>query len=100
MDSIINSEVDSIAQESILLPKGLVNVTFHRTMIDGKMSVILSGAGGAHYQLCTANKSELTDLEIVRSVFPINKSITTAREIFSIVDQEDYRLLPSIQRQA
>ncbi|KAI6651055.1 hypothetical protein LOD99_5632 [Oopsacas minuta] len=96
-DSIVNSEVNSITQEGILLPKGFVNVTFHRTMIDGKMLGILSRAGDAHCQLCTANKSELKDLEIVRSGFPINRSITTAKEIFSIVDEEEYFLLPFIQ---
>ncbi|KAI6647437.1 hypothetical protein LOD99_12433 [Oopsacas minuta] len=96
MDSIIDSEVDSITQEGILLPKGLLNVTFHRTMIDGKMSENLSGAGGAHCQLCTANKSGVKDLEIVRSGVPINRSITTAKKIFSIVDEEEYPLLPSL----
>ena len=33
------------------------------------MSGILSGASGAHCQLCTANLEELMDLEMVRVVF-------------------------------
>ena len=40
MDSMINLEVDSITENGILLPKGLINVIFLRTMIDGKMSWI------------------------------------------------------------
>ena len=98
MDVMINPEVDSIALEGILLLRGLLKVAFLPTMIDDKMSGILSGAGGAHCQLCTANKSELKDLEIVRNGFPINRSITSAKDIFSIVDEEEFLSLPSVQR--
>ena len=51
MDSMINLEVDSITENGILLPKGLINVIFLRTMIDGKMSGILRGSAGVHCQL-------------------------------------------------
>ena len=51
-------------------------------MLDGKMSGILSGAGGASCQLCTANKQELKDLELVRAGFPINRHIADAKELF------------------
>lgn len=98
MDSMINPEVDSITENGILFPKGLLNAIFLRTMIDGKMSGILNGAAGAHCQLCTANKSELKDIEIMRSGFPINRSISSAKDIFSIVDEEEYLAFPSPQR--
>ena len=40
------------------------------------MSGILSGASGAHCQLCTANLEELMDLEMVRGGFPIDRNIS------------------------
>ena len=67
-------------------------------MFDGKMAGMLSGAGGAHCQLCTANFNELHDLELVHSGFPIIRSITVAKEIFSEVDREDFLSLPSVKR--
>ena len=62
MESMINSESATIEQEGLLLPQGIVKVIILRTMFDGKMSGILSGAGGAHCQLCTASFAELKDL--------------------------------------
>ena len=43
------------------------------------MSGILSGAGGASCQLCTANEQKLKDLELVRNEFPINRHIEMQR---------------------
>ena len=67
-------------------------------MFDGKMSGILTGAGGAKCQLCTASHKELHDVELIRSGFPINRTITAAKEIFSDVDEEEYLSLPSKER--
>ena len=53
-----------------------------RSMFDGKMSGILSGAAGAKCQLCTVTFDQLHDLEFIRSGFPINRSISAAKEIF------------------
>lgn len=83
MDTMVNPEVRSIEQEGLLLPQGNVQVKVLRTMFDGKMSGILSGAGGANCQLCTANLAELKDIELVRSGYPINRTISSAKEIFS-----------------
>ena len=47
LDTIINPEVSVIEQEGISLPNGQIIVQIKRTMFDGKMSAILSGAGGA-----------------------------------------------------
>ena len=47
-------------------------------MLDGKMCGILSGAGGAHCQLCTASLKDLKDIEMVRAGFPINRNISEA----------------------
>ena len=50
-------------------------------MIDGKMSGVLSGPGGASFQLCTANKKELKYLELVRAGLLINRHIADAKEL-------------------
>ena len=76
----------------------MVQAKIIRSMLDGKMSGILSGAGGAHCQLCTANLRELKDLEMVRAGFPINRQILDAKELFTFVDKDEYLSLPSSQR--
>ena len=62
------------------------------------MSGILTGAAGAKCQLCTASFKELRDIELIRSGYPINRTITAAHEIFSSVDKEQFLALPSTQR--
>ena len=69
MENIINPEVNTIEKEGFQFPQGIVQTKIIRSMLDGKMSGILSGAGGARCQLCTANLEELMDLEMVRVVF-------------------------------
>ena len=90
MDTIINLNVVLIEQEKILIPQGEINFKILRTMFDGKMSSILSGAGGAHCQLCTASFADLKDLQLVRTGFTINRTISSAREIFSSVHTEEF----------
>ena len=98
MENIINPEVNSIEQDGLQLPQGMVQAKVIRSMLDGKMSGILSGAGGTHCQLCTANLKELKDLEMVRAGFPINRQIFDAKELFTFVDKDEYLSLPSSQR--
>ena len=54
------------------------------------MSGILSGAGDGSCQLCTANKQELKDLELVRTEYPINRHIADAKELFNYVVRDEY----------
>ena len=98
MESYINPETKMIEQEGIVLPQGLMNVKIYRSMFDGKMSGILTGAGGAKCQLCTATFEELHDIDLVRSGFPINRTISAARDIFASVDKSEYLALPSKER--
>ena len=72
MENIINPEVNSIEQCGLQLPHGMVQSEIIPSMLNGKISGILSGAGGAHCQLCTANLKEIKDLEMVRAGFEIN----------------------------
>ena len=62
------------------------------------MSGILSGAGGAECQLCTATFKDLHDIELVRSGFPINRTVSAAREIFFSVNKDEFLSLPSQER--
>ena len=98
METFINPETKLIEEDGIDLPQGLVKVKVYRSMFDGKMSGILTGAGGAKCQLCTATFTALHDIDLVRSGFPINRTISAARDIFASVDKTEYLSLPSQER--
>ena len=98
LDTIINPEVTLIEKEGIILPNGQIIVEIKRTMYDGKMSAILSGAGGASCHLCTTQFNQLKDLDFIRAGYPINRSISNAKLIFDSVDREDFLSLPSNER--
>ncbi|KAI6646992.1 hypothetical protein LOD99_8991 [Oopsacas minuta] len=55
-------------------------------MFDGKMAAILSGAGGASCQMCTATHKDLKDRNLVLEGFSINRNITDAIELLSHID--------------
>ena len=98
LDTIINPEVSLIEKDGISLPNGQVIVQIMRTTLDGKMSAILSGAGGASCQLCTTHFNGLKDLDLIRAGYPINRSIKDAKLIFETVDREEFLSLPSNER--
>ena len=52
MEDMINPETAKLGT-GIYLDRGLVVVDIIRSMFDGKMAAILSGAGGASCQMCT-----------------------------------------------
>ena len=87
-----------IENEGLHFPQGTVQTKIIRSMLNGKMSDILSGAGGAHCQLCTDNLDEIKDLEIVRGEFLMNKNISDAIDLFNYVDKDECLALPSIER--
>ena len=62
------------------------------------MCEILCGAGGAYCQLCTASLKYLKDINMVRAGFPIYRTISDAKELFPIVDRDDYLSLTSSLR--
>ena len=53
------------------------------------MAAVLSGAGGASCQMCTATHKYLKDKDLVVDVFPINRTITDARQLFSDIEDTD-----------
>ena len=69
MSNYINPEAAVIEQEGLQYPEGLVRIQITRSMLDGKMSGILTGAGGAACQLCTANRQELKKSNLLGTVF-------------------------------
>ena len=79
MTDIINPDTDKLKNEGFDMPgMGHVSVDFTRSMFDGKMAAILSVAGGASCQLCTATHKELKDPQLIPSGFPINRHISDA----------------------
>ena len=98
MDTFINPIVELIEKESFLIPQGAISFKILRTIFDGKTSRILSGAAGAHCQLCSASYTYLKYLDLVRTGFPINRTISSAKEIFTTVDTDEFFFLPSQQR--
>ena len=98
MDTYINPYVADMEENGILLSQGLVRIKLLRTMFDGKMGGILSGAGGAHCQLCTETFKQLHDVELIRDGFPINRSITSAKELFQSVNEVEFLSLSSNDR--
>ena len=62
MSDLINPDTDLMKSEGFILESNeQVRVDIVRSMFDGKMASILSGAGGASCQLCTAAHKELKD---------------------------------------
>ncbi|KAI6651113.1 hypothetical protein LOD99_5464 [Oopsacas minuta] len=100
MDDLINTDTDLMKSEGFTLdPDQQVRVDIVRSMLDGKMAGILSGAGGESCQLCTATNKELSDRELIIQGFPINGHITDAIQLFGeIENSHSFFSLPSNQR--
>ena len=62
-------------QNGLNLSNGVCNVNIFRTMFDGKMSKILTVAGGASCQMCSVTYKEMKEIKLIRSGFPINRHI-------------------------
>ena len=96
-DLMINPETSLIEQSGISLHNRNAEVTIIRSHFDTKMAKILSGAGGASCQLCTATFAEIHDIGFVKYGFPINRKIQHARTLFEEVN-EDFFSLPTNKR--
>ena len=83
MKKIINPETQYLKENGLELNQGVFNEMVKRTMFDGKISGILSGAGSASCQLCTANREQLKNCEIIEYGFEINTHIKDVINIFS-----------------
>ena len=98
MDSLINQDTSTIEESGLSLRNGHAEVKIIRSHFDTKMAKILSGAGGASCQLCTASFAQIHDISFVNTGYPINRTIHDARALFEEVDEDEFLSLPSIQR--
>lgn len=100
MENDINNASDVLSTSGFELSQGHVNVVIKRCMFDGKMSKVLSGAGGANCQLCTTSFGQLKDLHLIRDGYPINRTITAAKMIFQDdhFNESEFFSLPSDER--
>ena len=62
------------------------------------MAQILSGAGGAVCQFCTATFGQIHDVDIVNDGFPINRYVSDAISLFEEVNEEHFLSLSIDQR--
>ena len=77
MTDLIYPDTDKMTSEGFILADNEhVRIDIVRSMFDSKMAGILSGAGGASCQLCTATHDQLKDRELVIQGFPINRHIS------------------------
>ena len=101
IENLINPETDSMQNHGFDLGDDEhVWIDIVRSMFDGKMAAIMSGAGGASCQLCTATQNELKDRDLVIQGFPINRHISDAIQLFEDLEgsNESFFMLPSNQR--
>ncbi|KAI6658821.1 hypothetical protein LOD99_15166 [Oopsacas minuta] len=100
MKDIINPETDQMKDQGFYFADDKhIFVDVVRSMLDGKMASILSGAGGASCQLCTATQKELKDRDLILQGYPINRNISDAIELFGELEDIDaFFSLPTNQR--
>ena len=90
MENFVNSETQMLQSQGFDLQQGHIHVVILRSMFDCKISGLLSGAGGAKCQLCTAIALQLRHLDLVRGGFPINRHVEDAKYIFNGVNIDDF----------
>ncbi|KAI6657119.1 hypothetical protein LOD99_15905 [Oopsacas minuta] len=90
MKDIINPETDQMKDQDFYFADDKhIFVDVVRSMFDGKMASILSGAGGASCQLCTTTQKELKDRDLILQGYPINRNISDAIQIFGELEDID-----------
>ncbi|KAI6659635.1 hypothetical protein LOD99_14558 [Oopsacas minuta] len=98
MDTLINKESTEITEKGLELTSGFCEVEIQHSQLDGKMAKIISGAGGACCQFCTATFKQIHDPDIAKDGFPINRSITDLKVLFDEVNEEEFLSLSSDNR--
>ena len=98
MEELINPETAKL-DNGISIENGFVEVEIIWSMSDGKIAAILSGAGGASCQMCTATHDDLKDRDLVVDGFPISRTITDAIQLFGeLEDIKSFFALQSNER--
>ena len=94
MDKIINPEVKIIEQESLQFPQGHAQVQINRKRV--RWENVCHIKWGRRSTLSIMK--DIKDIEMVRGGFLINRHISDAKGLFTLVDKDDYLSLPSSQR--
>ena len=89
MNELINPKTSTLEGSGLDISGGHVNDRIIRSLFDSKMSATLSDGGGASCQLCTANHTQLKNLDLIRNGFPINRFIDAAKELFNDVSSHE-----------
>ena len=79
INELINPQTSTVEGSGLDISCGHVNVRIIRSLFDSKMSAKLCAAGGASFQLCTANHTQLKDLDLIRNGFPLIVLFTMQR---------------------
>ena len=99
MKTMINTETADMEDNGLELMSGIhASVEVIRSQVDGKMAKILSGAGGASCQFCTATFKQIHEVDIVKDGFPINRFISDAKILFEEVEEERFLSLNTNER--
>ncbi|KAI6653020.1 Dna-mediated transposase [Oopsacas minuta] len=98
MDTLINKESTEITEKGLELTSEFCEVEIQRSQLDGKIAKIISGAGGACCQFCTATFKQIHDPDIIKDGFPINRSIIDLKVLFDEINEEEFLSLSSDNR--
>ena len=98
MKTVINMETSEIEANGLDLNRHHATVEILWSQLDGKMAHIISGAGGASYQFCTATFHQIHDVDIVNDGYPINRYISDVKILFEEVNEEQFLSLSTDQR--
>ena len=90
MTDLINPDTDQMHKEGFSLDDHQkVHVEIVRSMFDGKMAALLSGAGGASCQLCTTTRAQIKDRDFVLQGYPINRLVSEAIQLFGDIEDSE-----------
>ena len=91
MTDLINPDTDQMQKEGFSLDDHQkVQIEIVRSMFDGKMAALLSGAGGASCQLCTTTRAQIKDRDFVLQEYPINRLVSEAIQPFGDIGDSEY----------
>ena len=90
LTKLINPDTNQMQKEGFSLDDHQkVQIEIVRSMFDGKMAALLSGAGGASYQLCTTTRAQIKDRDFVLQGYPINRLVSEAIQLFGDIEDSE-----------
>ena len=90
MTNLINLDTEQMQKEGFSPDDHQkVHVEIVRSMFDGKMAALLSGAGGASCQLCTTTRAQIKDHDFVLQGYPNNILVSEAIKLFGDIEDSE-----------